>query len=98
MIGHRDLKLNGKVDVWDIGPAEGDPTRAAWENEYGGPVKIEFFAVDARHALKTEPNRYLMKLPKGVRAGQAQLDAEERATAENEEVEASDPHYGRKSA
>lgn len=68
-----------------------------WKGNNGGPMKIEFWGIDAIHALETEPDRYKLDLPKGMQPGRAQLEAEERAKAEREELDraaAIDPQFG----
>jgi hypothetical protein len=124
------VKLNGKVDVWDLGPQAApkppkppdEPDKAAlkgahlaaaeleyedacelykghlrayssarkahleWKDEKGGPVKVELWGVDARHAMETEPDRFVLDLPKGMKPGKAQLEAEEMQAAEADEI------------
>lgn len=58
----------------------------AWQEKNGGPVKVEFWGVDAREAMELEPDRYILDLPRGARPGKAQLEAEERQAAEIEEL------------
>lgn len=59
---------------------------ARWSIEKGGPIKVELWGVDARHAMETEPDRFKLDLPKGMKPGKAQQEAEERAAAEAEEL------------
>jgi hypothetical protein len=93
-IPQKHLKRNGKVDLWDMGPPDESPEYAAWEALHGGPIKIEQWAVDARHTLTIESKRYKLTLPKGIEPGRAQREADERATAEGDQQEAADPHFG----
>lgn len=69
-----------------------------WHEEMGGPRKVELWAADARHAMTVEPERWKLDLPKGMKPGRAQLEAEEQAAAEREaqqrEVDA-DPQFGK---
>lgn len=58
-----------------------------WADQKGGPVKVEFWGADARHAMEVEPTRYKLDLPKNMKPGRAQAEAEEMARAEQEEVE-----------
>lgn len=70
---------------------------ADWHENSGGPLKVELWGVDARHALEIEPERFKLDLPKGVKPGRAQIEAEERAAAEAEATQrarASDPQFG----
>lgn len=73
----------------------------SWQEEMGGPRKVELWAPDARHAMEVEPERWKLDLPKGMKAGRAQIEAEEREAAEREalerEIEA-DPQFGSKGA
>lgn len=69
----------------------------AWADDKGGPIKIEMWGVDARWALEKEPARYKLDLPKGARPGKAQIEADERAAVEIEELKrarALDPQFG----
>lgn len=129
MIPQHRVKLNGKVDLWDLGPQvepkapeapeppsdklKGAELAAAeiehedalerykdelraytvarkahreWGDVKGGPVKVEFWGADARHAIEVEPARYKLDLPKGMKPGKAQAEAEEMAKAEEEEI------------
>ena len=67
-----------------------------WHNTNGGPVKIEFWGVDARGALDKE--RFKLDLPRGLKPGKAQVEAEEMAKAEGAELAAlreRDPNFGK---
>ena len=70
----------------------------AWRREYGGPVKKPVWSTDAVHALEVEPERYFLELPKGVKPGKAQAEADEAAAmSEAELIEAreKDPQFGK---
>lgn len=54
--------------------------------EEKGPVKIELWGADARHALEREPDRYFIDLPKGLKPGKAQAEADKMAAIEAEEI------------
>lgn len=58
----------------------------AWAEQKGGPVKIELWGVDARHAIETEPDRFMLDLPKGTKPGKAQAEAEAMAAIEADEL------------
>ena len=67
-----------------------------WHTSNGGPVKIEFWGVDARGALDKE--RFKLDLPRGLKPGKAQVEAEEMAKAEGAELAAlreRDPNFGK---
>jgi hypothetical protein len=67
-----------------------------WHEMNGGPVKIEFWGVDARGALDHE--RFKLDLPRGLKPGKAQVEAEEMAKAEGAELAAlreRDPNFGK---
>lgn len=69
-----------------------------WHRGNGGPVKVELWGVDARHALDLEPERYKLDLPRGQKPGKAQIDAEEMAKAEGialEQARDRDPNFGK---
>lgn len=68
-----------------------------WMNDIGGPVKVELWGVDARHALDSEPSRFKLDLPRGMKAGRAQIENEERAVIEADELRRArslDPQFG----
>ena len=53
--------------VYDFGPPEGDPERAAWVKVHGAaPIRISVFS--AAEAVERDPARYTIRLPFGVRA------------------------------
>jgi hypothetical protein len=75
-----------------------------WHQHVGGPKKVEMWPVDARTVLERQANgqhsdlRYHKHLPKGMRPGKAQVEAEERAAAEAEARKQDmdrDPHFGK---
>lgn len=84
-IARKFIKPNGKVDLWDIADKD-------------DPVKLEFTAILAREALQRDKERYKLELPKGVKPGAAQAEAERRAAEEMAEADAEppDPVYGRR--
>lgn len=68
-----------------------------WTETNGGPIKISQWGADARHSMTVEPDRYKIDLPKGMKPGKAQIEAEERAKVEAEELEHArnrDPQFG----
>lgn len=72
-----------------------------WHDKMGGPVKVELWGVDARHAMEVEPGRFLLDLKRGQKPGRAQVEAEEMAQAEQETLSrarASDPQFGQQRA
>ena len=71
---------------------------AAWRREFGGPIKIDMWSTDAKHALEVDPERYFLELPKGIKPGKAQADADEAAAmsvAELNEAREKDPQFGK---
>ena len=135
------VKLNGKVDLWDMGPqrptapkppaapefdkikdasdralaehehedavekyrkdlrryGEAKRHHADWHEKNGGPVKVELWAIDAKHALEVETERYRVDLPRGTKPGAAQIEADERAAEEAEATDRArdaDPQFG----
>lgn len=79
----------GRVNVWDLS-TETDPP---------GPVKIEMTGILAREALQRDPERFKLELPRGVKPGPAQEEAERLAAdrADPGPQETTDPAYGRRS-
>jgi hypothetical protein len=70
-----------------------------WQDIKGGPVKIELWGVDARHAMEVEPDRFKLDLSRGQKPGRAQLEAEQMAEAEADSLNrarASDPQFGQR--
>lgn len=68
-----------------------------WHEEKGGPRKIELWAVDATHAMSVDPERFKLDLPKGQMPGREQIEAEERAAAEQDamlRMKEVDPQFG----
>lgn len=68
-----------------------------WHETNGGPLKVELWAVDARHALEVEPDRFKLDLPKGHKPGAVQVAADEAAARLAEELDrarTSDPQFG----
>jgi hypothetical protein len=57
-----------------------------WQEEKGGPIKLEMWGCDLRNALAVEPDRYVIDLPKGMKPGRAQIEAEKMEAAEAEEI------------
>lgn len=84
MIPRKHIKPNGRVDLWDT----------QIEN---GPVRIEFTSILAREALVRDKDRFKFELPRGVKPGPLQDEADERARADAEAAAAEppDPVYGR---
>lgn len=67
-----------------------------WKEEKGGPVRVELWGIDARHAMETDADRFMLDLPKGMKPGRAQQEAEEMQQAEAAELRrarASDPMH-----
>jgi hypothetical protein len=67
-----------------------------WHTENGGPVKIELWGCDARHAMIVEPNRYKIDLPRGTKAGPKQMMADAVARKAAQELAAdveADPEF-----
>lgn len=72
------------VRVWDLEATD-------------GPVQMIMRSVNARDALKRDPNRYALKLPRGVKAGPAQAEFERKLKEEADEFTAAvarDPVFG----
>ena len=69
-----------------------------WRRKFSGPVKISMWSTDAVHALTVEPERYFLELPKGVKPGKTQAEADEAAAmseAELNEAREKDPQFGK---
>ena len=73
-----------RVLIWDLKADE-------------GPVGIEMWSIDARDALKRDPERFVVKLPKGMKPGPAHERNQERAARARDELAAAaakDPVFG----
>lgn len=78
----------------------------AWQENTGGPVKVLLWAVDAKILLERQakgdlPTRYHKILPRNVRPGHLQREADRRAEIEAEQRQRDverDPHFGAQAA
>jgi hypothetical protein len=53
--------------VYDFGPPQDAPDRAAWVKKHGpGPVRVSIFS--AGECIERDPRRYTHRLPPGVKA------------------------------
>jgi hypothetical protein len=94
-VEHEDACERYKQQLRDFATAK--RAHLDWHDAKGGPVKVELWAIDARHALEIEPDRYRIDLPRGVKPGKAQVDADALAAAEADErqrAKAADPQFG----
>ena len=69
-----------------------------WRREFGGPVEIEMWTVNAREAMTRDGERYVNKLPRGAKAGHAHAENERKAHArliEDAADKDKDPHFGK---
>lgn len=69
-----------------------------WRRKFGGPVKIEQWSTDAVHSINVEPDRYFLELPKSVKPGKAQAEADEAAEMSEQELNEArekDPQFGK---
>lgn len=57
-----------------------------WLEQKGGPIKVEFWGPDANEAFERDPGRFVLDLPKGLKPGKAQIEAEARAREADEEI------------
>jgi len=70
----------------------------AWHRVNGGPRKVNLWSTDAVHALSTEPDRYKLELPKGMKPGTAQAEDDRRAEMSEQELQEArekDPQFGK---
>lgn len=91
MIPRKHIDAHGHVMLWDVvGPLDD-------EKNGTGPVKVQFTGILAREALQRDPDRYKLDLPRGIKPGPAQDEADERdreLAAEAEAEANKDPVYG----
>lgn len=95
-IHYEDAMEDYKLALRTWGKAKAD--YAAWRREFGGPVKKEMWSTDAVHAINTEKDRYALELPKGIKPGVAQEEADRIAAmseAELQEAREKDPQFGK---
>jgi hypothetical protein len=98
-VEHEDALERYKQQLRDYAAAK--RAHLEWHDEKGGPVKVELWGIDARHAMNVEPDRFKLDLPRGVKPGRAQVEAEEMAEAEANELNrarAADPQFGQQRA
>jgi|SRR5882757_5503026 len=82
-----------------FGQAKKDFT--AWHTTYEGPYQIEMYSVDAREAIQIAPDRYVIELPKGRKAGKWHIEEQQRQKAAQRSFArtvASDPIFGSQGA
>lgn len=94
-VEHEDAIEKHKHHLRAYGAAKREHQR--WHEENGGPVKVELWAVDAKHALEVDGARYKLDLPKGAKPGAAQVEADQKAEAEKDAIDrarSSDPQFG----
>jgi hypothetical protein len=95
-VEHEDACERYKQELRDFTTAK--KAYAEWHGVNGGPLKVELWGIDARHAMDVDPDRFKLDLPRGVKPGKAQVEAEEMAAAEAEGLDRareSDPQFGR---
>ncbi|WGR74339.1 MULTISPECIES: hypothetical protein [unclassified Bradyrhizobium] len=71
---------------------------ATWHKVNGGPLKVDFWSTDAVSALTLDPDRYCLELPKGMKPGKAQIEADRRAEMTEQELQEArekDPQFGK---
>lgn len=69
-----------------------------WHDQHGGPVKASLWSTDAKHAINAESERYVLDLPKGVKPGKAQEEADRVAAMSEHELQEArdkDPQFGK---
>lgn len=59
----------------------------SFARDKGGPVKVEFWGADVYDAFERAPGRYVLDLPKNLKPGKAQAEAERQAEATAEEIQ-----------
>lgn len=70
----------------------------AWHDKNGGPLKVSMWSTYAVDALTIDPERYFLDLPKGLKPGPAQAEADRIAAmseAELQEAREKDPQFGK---
>lgn len=95
-IHYEDALENYKLELRAYGEAK--KAHSLWQRVNGGPLKIEFWSTDAVHALNTDPERYFLELPKGLKPGKAQAENDrvaEMSEAELNEAREKDPQFGK---
>lgn len=98
-IEHEDACERYKQQLRDFAAAK--RAYSDWHDENGGPIKVELWGIDARHAMEIEPGRYKLDLGRGQKPGRAQIEADEQAELEAEQMNktrASDPQFGQQRA
>lgn len=72
-----------------------------WKRNIGGPIELAMNTVLAREAMTRDPERYVDRLPKGVKPGRADAASREEAArrqAQSAKDASKDPHFGDQNA
>lgn len=99
LIEYEDALEAYRVDLRAYGEAK--KHLVAWHRANGGPLKVSMWSTDAVHALTTDPERYFLELPKGLKPGKAQAENDriaEMTEAELNEAREKDPQFGKGTA
>lgn len=70
----------------------------AWHRQNGGPYQLEMWSMDVADALVRDPDRYVLKLPKGKKPGRRQHEIEAQRRQEQSDLDVMrerDPQFGR---
>jgi fructosamine-3-kinase len=95
-IHYEDALEDYKLALRSYGAAKIEHSK--WHQANGGPLKVEQWSTDAAHALTVDPQRYFLELPKGMKPGKAQAEADrvaEMSEAELSEARDKDPQFGK---
>ena len=95
-IHYEDALEQYRADLRAYGEAKKEFKR--WHDSNGGPVKVSFWSTYAVDALTVDPKRYFLELPKGLKPGKAQAEADriaEMSEAELREAREKDPQFGK---
>jgi len=95
-IHYEDALEQYRTDLRAYGEAKNAYT--AWHQNNGGPIKLKQWSTDAVHSLTVDPERYFLELPKGLKPGKAQAEADriaEMTEAEMQEAREKDPQFGK---
>lgn len=68
-----------------------------WQANMGGPAELEMWSVGAKDAKARDPDRYVDKLPRGVKPGPGHfknLEREQERMSEQDEAARRDPQFG----
>jgi hypothetical protein len=95
-IHYEDALETYRADLRGYGAAKVEFKK--WHDVNGGPIKTSMWSTDAKQAINTEPERWVLDLPRGMKPGKSQIEADalaEMSEQELQEARDKDPQFGK---